>query len=250
MSCNFNAEPKGGPDTTLCIIPTQAKSVVEDPVGLEKKPNVMSQWLDRLTAAGLSILLMHGEWFDSFQKLADALRSGRDALAMWQERIDGVVEESLRRGFGNRGRIILMGSSRHGFAVLHAMARNKEVSAAVAHQPVIWWPRFPEFVGMQDDPFIKKHDLYQWTDQFPPRPLLIQTGYDDERAGTDCHQRFILPMADLYRAHGAEDRFTHELMDLPGHDGTRVPDSSLDSVVSWLAEQGFLSASQSQEARH
>ena len=32
-------------------------------------------------------------------------------------------------------------------------------------------------------------------------------------------------------------RFTHDLMDIPGHDSTPMPTSALDSVVTWMREQ-------------
>ena len=34
-----------------------------------------------------------------------------------------------------------------------------------------------------------------------------------------------------YEALGVGRRFCHELMDIPGHDGVRTPDSALDSPV-------------------
>ena len=57
VSCNFGCDDETGPDAPLCIIPTQAKHAVEDPVGVKDKPNVMTQWLDLLTSAGARILL-------------------------------------------------------------------------------------------------------------------------------------------------------------------------------------------------
>ena len=39
----------------------------------------MSQWLDRLMAAGANVLLVHGEWFDHLRRLAEDARSGRTA---------------------------------------------------------------------------------------------------------------------------------------------------------------------------
>ena len=73
--CNLNPEPGTNGDATLCLIPTQAKNVVADPASLKEKPNVMSQWLDRLTSAGAGILLMHGEHYDDLQLLADSGRA-------------------------------------------------------------------------------------------------------------------------------------------------------------------------------
>ncbi len=234
--CNFNPAPCAG-SATLCIIPTQARKVVEDPVGLKKKPNVMSQWLDRLTVAGANVLLVHGEWFDDLRRLAGDARSGRDGFALWLERMGMVVDHSMAHGYGDRGRFVSMGSSRHGFAALHAMANIPGIAASVAHQPVVWWPRMDEFQGMDDNAIVLAHSLYELADRFPPRPAMVQTGYNDQRVGQDWIDRAVHRISDAYRAAGSGHRFTHDLMDIPGHDGTRIPTSALDSVVPWMREQ-------------
>ena len=112
--CNFNADPGLGSDATLCVIPTQARPVVEDPVRMKKKPNVMSEWLDRLTAAGAGILLVHGRWYDDLRELANQVRQGVDGFARMESRLVAVVRESLERGYVKPGRVVVMGSSRQG----------------------------------------------------------------------------------------------------------------------------------------
>ena len=234
--CNLNPSPNVN-SSTLCIIPTQAKNVVEDPVGLKKKPNVMSQWLDRLTAAGTSILLVHGEWFDDLRKLADDARNERDGFARMLERMEAVVGHAVAHGYGDPDRFVAMGSSRHGFAVLHALANIPGIAATVAHQPVVWWPRMAEFDGMDDNAVVRANDLYEMAERFPPRPVLVQTGYDDQRVGQEWIKRVVDSMSEAYEAAGAGHRFTHEIMDIPGHDGARVPTSALNSVVTWMKDQ-------------
>ena len=76
ISCNFNANPDLGGRATLCVIPTHKLAVVEDPVRMKVKPNVMSEWLDRLTARGAGILLVHGKWFDNMWTSASMATSG------------------------------------------------------------------------------------------------------------------------------------------------------------------------------
>ena len=74
--CNVNLEPQAGKTAPLCLIPTQARDVVVDPASLKVKPNVMSQWLDRLTAARASVLLVHGERYDDLVRLSNWARTG------------------------------------------------------------------------------------------------------------------------------------------------------------------------------
>ena len=238
--CNLNPEPGSEGDATLCLIPTQAKNVVADPASLKENPNVMSQWLDRLTATGAGILLMHGEHYDDLQLLADRAASGVDGFALMEARLRAVIDDALAKEYTRPGRVVVMGSARHGFAILHSMALNADVSAAIAHQPVIHWPRMSEFTGMDDNEIVKRNSLFPVIERFPPRPLFIQTGYADERVG----QEWIAFLTDALRqAYTREDalcRLTHDMMRIPGHDGTRIPDSTLDAVVPWLREQSLL----------
>ena len=82
VSCNFGSDDDVTDDAPLCIIPTQARDAVEDPVNVLEKPNVMTHWLDLLTAAGAKILLMHGHFFDSLSELSGGLEAGIDGFEM------------------------------------------------------------------------------------------------------------------------------------------------------------------------
>ena len=238
--CNVNLETRAGETAALCIIPTQAREVVANPASLKVKPNVMSQWLDRLTAARASALLVHGERYDDLVRLANWAMDGEDGFALMEARLGAVIDHALESGYARSGGVVAMGSSRHGFAVLHAMAKNPNVSAAVAHQPVIHWPRMSEFVGMDDNDVVRQNNLFLHMERFPPRPLLIQTGYRDERVGQEWISSWTSGLADAYAKEGAADKFTHDVMDIPGHDGARVPTPALDIVVTWLRGQSLL----------
>ena len=240
VSCNYNANPDLGGEAALCVIPTHRLPVVEDPVRMKVKPNVMSEWLDRLTARGAGILLVHGQWFDNMWKSASMATRGVDYFARIEARMAAAIDGALSRGWATPGRVVLMGSSRHGFVTVEAMARNPDVSAGVAHQPVVYWPRMREFQGMEGNPVVMRHSLYDLVDRLAPRPLYIQTGYADERVGQDWIEALIGPLTEEYERRDSASRFTRELMPIPGHDGTRVPVTALDSVVDWLCDQGLL----------
>ena len=77
-----------------------------------------------------------------------------------EARIRAVIDDALAKRYTRPGRVVVMGSSRHGFAILHSMALNADVSAAVAHQPVIHWPRMSEFTGMDDNEIVKRNGLF------------------------------------------------------------------------------------------
>ena len=165
---------------------------------------------------------------------------GVDYFSRIEARMAAAIEGALSRGWATPGRVVLMGSSRHAFVSLLSMARNPDVSAGVAHQPVVHWPRMKEFHGMEGNPVVMRHSLYDLVDRFAPRPLYIQTGYADQRVGQDWIEALVAPLSDEYERRGSGSMFTRELLPIPGHDGTRVPIPALDSVVDWLCDQELL----------
>ncbi len=239
VSCNFGCDEEVAEDAPLCVIPTQAVEVVEDPAATLEKPNVMTPWLDLLTAAGAKILLMRGRFFDNLGELAENLKSGVDSFEMWQRRVDGVVDHALDRGLGRAGKIVFMGSSRHGFAVLYGAARNPKIDAAVVIGPVIWWPWLREFQGMDENPLIQRHDLYGLIDRLPPRPTQVQMGYDDRRIGQRHNERLGSLLAQAYESKGVAGKFLRTPMEIPGHSGG-PPMRVNETVVTFLRSHGFL----------
>ena len=241
VSCNFGSDEDVADDAPLCIIPTQARDAVEDPVSVLEKPNVMTHWLDLLTAAGAKILLMHGHFFDSLSEMSGGLEAGIDGFEMWQRRVDLVIDAVIERGLVAPGRIVFMGSSRHGFAVLYGTARNEKIDAAVVIGPVIHWPWLKEFEGMDDHPLIRKHDLYDLIDRLPPRPVQVQQGYADVRIGQHHNERLASMLTEAYESRGMADRLALTPMEIPGHSGG-PPMHVNRTVVTFLRRQGFLKA--------
>ena len=240
MSCNFNANPELGGRAALCVIPTQALAVVEDPVRMKIKPNVMSEWLDRLTAKGAGILLVHGKWFDDMWTSAAMAVRGVDYFSRIEARMAAAIDGALSRGWATPGRVVLMGSSRHAFVSLEVMARNPDVSAGVAHQPVVYWPRMKEFQRHGGQP--RRHAALPLRPGRQVRaPAAVHTDglrRPARRPGLD--RGADRPLSEEYERRGCGPRFTRELLPIPGHDGTRVPVPALDSVVDWLCDQGLL----------
>ena len=240
VACNFSPAP-GADSATLCIVLTGA-SHLEEAVGIERTPDIVATWLDRLAAAGTNVLLVHGKCFDDLWRMAAEVRAGRDVFVRSLERMRIVVEHSVAHGYGAPDRIVAMGVSRYGFAVLRAMADIPGIAAAVAHQPVTWWPRLREFRGMDDSAIVLAHSLFEFAERLPPRPVFVQTGYDDRRLGQDWTERAVHRMAEVYEAAGSGRRFTHDLMDIPGHTDAPMPASALDNVVAWMREHRVVRA--------
>jgi hypothetical protein len=236
VNAAFNANSELGSDATMCVIPTQL-GPVNDPAAM-KKANVRSEWLDRLVSHGCSVLLVHGKWFDNLTETAEMVAAGYDPFTRVEQRINTAVDYCIENGHASPGRVLAIGSSRYGFAILHSMAKNKNISGAVAHQPIVWWPNMREFSEIHySNPILKDNSLYEMGNDLPPRPLLIQTGYMDDRIGPYAMEKLVNTLRECYDSANASKKFTHEPMEVPGHSG-RVPDTALDSLPQWLKRQG------------
>jgi hypothetical protein len=120
------------------------------------------------------------------------------------------------------------------------MATNGNISGAIAHQPVVWWPNMSEFSDISyRNEIIKRNSIYNTINSFPPRPVLIQTGYMDERVGPYALDKLTTMFEEEYTKAAKSDKFTKEVMGIPGHSGW-VPEPYLDSVPNWMEQNGFL----------
>ncbi len=237
IGCNYCRHIDFGGARTLVIMPTYSASVRVD-LETRIRTNIMMKWIDALTLAGAGVVLMDG--VDDLWTLAKWARSGKDGFAWLTRRIGSVMEESVRRGYGSLDKVLVMGTSRHGYASLHALANLPQLAGAVAVQPIVWWPNLEEFLGMEENAIVQRNDLLQWVEHFTPRPLLVQTGYNDRRAGQKWFGRLLAPVADSYIRTKATENFTHEIMPIRGHGGERIPETYVERVVPWLRDRGLV----------
>lgn len=237
IGCNYCRHVDSVAVKSLAIMPTYSWLVRVD-LEPEVRTNIMMKWIDALTLAGAGVVLMDG--VDDLWTLARWARSGKDGFAWLTRRIGAVMEESVRRGYGSRDQVFTMGTSRHGFASLHALANLPHLAGAVAVQPIVWWPNLEEFLGMEENAIVQQNDLLRWADRFAPRPLLVQTGYSDRRAGQKWFGRLLAPVAEAYGRTEAAENFTHEVMPVRGHSGERMPETYLERVVPWLRDRGLV----------
>ena len=124
------------------------------------------------------------------------------------------------------------------------MANIPEVSAAICRTPVVYWPQLEEFLGMDNNPIIQNNLLLQWVSNFPPRPLLIETGYNDQRVGTAAQKQLVVSLAKAYTSTGNKEHFTHVLLSSAGHgsqDTLETPKFKAEPInkVIWLQNQGL-----------
>jgi len=81
--------------------------------------------------------------------------------------------------------------------------------------------------SLREKPKVMSQWLYRLTAARADILLVHGEHYDD-----------LQPLAE--RAGQGLDDFTHDMMSIPVHDGTRVSDSALDAVVPWLRERSLL----------
>ena len=75
--------------------------------------------------------------------------------------------------------------------------------------------------------------------QFPPRPILIQTGYNDKRVGTEYCLKFAAKMEEAYRKADAIDNFKLQVLPFVGHESDAVYEPVIDGNIAWLKAKGF-----------
>lgn len=237
INCNYGKRTDVHQTKIIAIIPTYSHSVRID-LASQVKQNVMTKWINALTDEGAGVILMEG--IDNLWTLSNWARSGKDGFNWLTNRIKAVVQESISRKYTEDDKIIVMGTSRHGYASMHALANIPSLAGAIALMPIVWWPNLEEFLGMEENHIVKQNELSRWVDNFPPRPLLVQTGYNDKRAGQKWIMRLLEQISQSYSRSQMDGRFTHELMSIRGHGGERLPEESIYRIIPWLSEQQLL----------
>lgn len=237
INCNYGKRIDIHQTKTLAIIPTYSHSVRID-LATEVMQNVMIKWINALTSEGAGVVLIDG--IDDLWTLSNWARNGKDGFKWLTNRIETVMKESIYRRYTEDNKIIVMGTSRHGYASMHALANIPGLSGAIALQPIVWWPNLEEFLGMEENDIVKQNELFRWVDKFSPRPLLVQTGYNDRRVGQKWIMSLLEQISQSYPQNQLHGRFTHELMPVRGHGGERVPEESICRIIPWLYKQDLL----------
>ena len=213
-------------------------------------PDDMRTWgnsprhpLGDMLRGGSRLLVLPIDW-PRLDEVAARIRAGEDIFGLSIDRIRRVASCAIARGWAGVDRIVLAGCSRFGFLALDAMAHIPDIAAAIALKPATYWPYVREFEGMDDDPIIKKHDLRNLAERFPPRPVLLLPAYADTRAGTEPCREFAECLEERYRRAGAAGKCKLQLLSIPGHGGDPTTQDNR-KVVDWLEEQDLLPRSAS-----
>jgi dienelactone hydrolase len=117
---------------------------------------------------------------------------GEDPFSRFAEDGKAVIDELIRNGAAEAGRIVVCGVSRAGYCGLRLAAFDKRVSAVAALAPVTDWRQLREFAAVRERDDVAKLALDHFAESLAGRPVYMAIGNRDERVGTDCCTRFAL----------------------------------------------------------
>ncbi len=150
----------------------------------------------------------HGDRVDSHGSgiagLAALVAAGQKPFDVLVADGRAVIDECLRRGFAEKGRIVAAGVSRGGYCALRLAAADERISAVAAFAPATDWGAITEFAAQKDQPAVVALALANFAPQLAGRRLYVAIGNHDFRAGTDACTRFVLAITEEERRRGVE----------------------------------------------
>jgi dipeptidyl aminopeptidase/acylaminoacyl peptidase len=162
------------------------------------------------------------------------------------DHLEGVAEIDSRR-------IAIAGSSTHGFVALEALAREPRLAVAAVRVACGDYHEFLKSSSLAlagderwlvdgelslDEEYevsLRKQEPIRFADRFPPRPLLLLNGEEDEAVPARCARETARVFARAYERRGIPGRLRFVLYEGRGHDlGPDVNDEILAWWERWL----------------
>ncbi len=113
-----------------------------------------------------------------------------------------VIDECLRRGLAQTGRIVAAWVSRGGYSALRLAAADERIVAVAAFSPPADWREITEFAAQKDRPEAAALALESFAPQLAGRRIYIAVGNHDWRVGTDVCTRFVAAISREERRRG------------------------------------------------
>jgi pimeloyl-ACP methyl ester carboxylesterase len=151
--------------------------------------------------------------------LAARVAAGRDPFDEFVADGRAVIDECLRRGLAEAGRVVVAGVSRGGYFALRLAAADERIAAVAAFAPVTDWRVVTEFHALKESLVLAALALENFAGQLAGRRIYVAIGNHDLRTGSDACTRFVLALMEVERRLGAGRsglRF-HLVDDSPGH---------------------------------
>jgi len=135
--------------------------------------------------------------------LAARISVGQDPFADFVADGRAVIDECIRRGIAEAGRIVVAGVSRGGYCALRLAAADERIAAVAALAPVTDWRVVDEFAVLKDRPGVAALSLEHFAGQLAGRRIYLAIGNHDLRTGSDVCTRFVLTLMEAERRRGA-----------------------------------------------
>jgi hypothetical protein len=150
----------------------------------------------------------HGDRVDAHGSgivgLAALVAAGKKPFDVFVADGRAVIDECLRRGLAEKGRIVAAGVSRGGYCALRLAAADERIVAVAAFAPATDWRVITEFAAQKDQPVAGALALANFAPQLAGRRVYVAIGNHDFRAGTDACTRFVLAITEEERRRGIE----------------------------------------------
>ncbi|WP_414660644.1 alpha/beta hydrolase family protein [Horticoccus sp. 23ND18S-11] len=140
----------------------------------------------------------HGERIDRRGSGIDGLRerfiAGDDPFALVIADGKAVIDELLRRGLMETGRVLVCGVSRAGYCAIRLAAADARISSVAALAPVTDWRELREFAAVKDRADVAALTLDHFVEPLVGRRLYVTIGNADIRVSTAACTRFVFAL--------------------------------------------------------
>ncbi len=118
-----------------------------------------------------------------------------------------------------------------------ATCRLQRIDAVIAHELVIHLHYLHEFRNLPSHLIVQRHDLFRHLTELAGRPVLLQSGYDDERVGTQWAQQFAKQLLREYDDHSSAGKCVITMLPIKGHIGDRCKEEP-EGMIQVLRDRG------------
>ncbi|MEF3302177.1 alpha/beta hydrolase family protein [Paenibacillus sp. GYB003] len=157
----------------------------------------------------------HGEGINGFR---NAWLDGDDPFERFVRDAAAVIDDCIRLGFAQPGKIAVCGASRGAYMALRLLAADPRVVRAAGFAPVTDWRILSEFAPIREAAGLEALMLHRYADRLAGKPLFLAIGNRDERVGTLSCCKLYTKLADTNRKLGyPESLVEFYCTDDPGH---------------------------------
>ncbi len=147
-------------------------------------------------------------------------------------RLSGVLDDLIRAGYTDPGKVGICGTSRGGYLALQFAAHDSRVQAAAVFAPVTDLVALREFKGLENNALVRSLSIIQQAENLAGRPVWIIIGDRDKRVGTDHAIDFARAVTKTSLAKGLNSQVElHVIAEPRGH---TVTAGASEQAAEWF----------------